>query len=633
MITYKRLPLTIIVFGLVLNTLLFAQESSDKFKEKDEDIIYFSPIVVTADRIEVPLDRVSSSVTLITAEAIEEQQVNDVSEVLRNVSGIDIVRSGSNGRITSLFMRGTNSVHTLVMLDGVQINDPLGAGFDFSILSTDNIKNIEIVRGAQSTLYGSEAIGGIINITTKNGSNDLKLSVGAESGSFSTFKETGNISGSLNRLKYTLSFSRLDTDGSFDNDDYSRSTISANIATEINADTKLTFTGRRTNSEGGVPGQRIFSDLNARTKTILESYSLLFRHKFSNKWHEKVSISRSAGDLDYNDPADPDTEQPNSTSLLNSSIASVDWQNDFHINPHLVITSGVEWEERQGKRESSFANFDNLTHTLSLYLLNHIQINDDFNISIGVRSDDHSTFGRSNNFRLTSAYIISNSSETETKIRGSIGTGFRTPSINELFWPGSIFGPVGNINLQPEESTGFDIALEQSFNQNRMLLSVDFFKNTFDSLISFGTMGYENINEAETQGLEFRAQANLNDQLKASGNYTYLKTEDKSTGDPLVRRPKHSGGISLKYSHVSSLKLIFGLNFVGERFDSDFSGFPFVYEFTPSYRTVRIASSYSLTENVRVNIKIENLFDEKYSEAAGFPSPGRAVYGGIRVNL
>ena len=280
MITYKRLPLTIIVFGLVLNTLLFAQESSDKFKEKDEDIIYFSPIVVTADRIEVPLDRVSSSVTLITAEAIEEQQVNDVSEVLRNVSGIDIVRSGSNGRITSLFMRGTNSVHTLVMLDGVQINDPLGAGFDFSILSTDNIKNIEIVRGAQSTLYGSEAIGGIINITTKNGSNDLKLSVGAESGSFSTFKETGNISGSLNRLKYTLSFSRLDTDGSFDNDDYSRSTISANIATEINADTKLTFTGRISDSEGGTPGQRMLDfDPNARSENKLESYSLLLNQK------------------------------------------------------------------------------------------------------------------------------------------------------------------------------------------------------------------------------------------------------------------------------------------------------------------------------------------------------------------
>jgi len=293
-------------------------------------------------------------------------------------------------------MRGTDSKHTLVMVDGIQVNDPLNGGFDFSNLSTDNIKNIEIVRGSQSTLYGSEAIGGIINITTKNGSDDLKLSVGAESGSFSTFKETGNISGSLNRLKYTLSFSRLDTDGLFANDDYSRSTISANIATEINADTKLTFTGRRTNSEGGVPGQRLFSDPNARAKTILESYSLLFRHKFSNKWHEKVSISRSAGDLDFNDPADPDTEQPNLTSLLNSSIASVDWQNDFHINPHLVITSGVEWEERQGKRESSFANFDNLTHTLSLYLLNHIQINDDFNISIGVRSDDHSTFGRSN---------------------------------------------------------------------------------------------------------------------------------------------------------------------------------------------------------------------------------------------
>ena len=622
------------VFLITATTL--AQTAVDE----EKNIIYFSPVVVTANRIEVPLDRVSSSVTLITADAIEKQQVSDVSELLRNVSGVDIVRTGSSGKLTSLFMRGTDSKHTLVMLDGVKLNDPLNGGFDYTNLSTDNIKNIEIVRGGQSTLYGSEAIGGIINITTKKGFNDFKLSASVESGSFGTLKEWGNISGSTNLLNYSLSFSRLDTDGLFENDDFSRSTFSANIATEFNSATKLTFTGRISDSDGGTPGQRFLTfDPNARTANRVKAGSVLFNQKVSSKWHHKLIISRSEGDIDFDNSVVEGDLNPfgADSSELTSSISSIDWQNDYHINPYLVITSGVEWEERKGKRESAFTNFDNLTNTRSIYLLNHIRFNDDFTVSIGVRSDDHSTFGSNTNYRLTSSYILSNSPGNETKLRGSIGTGFRAPSINELFWPSTIFEGteyfVGNVNLQPEESTGFDIAVEQSFIQNKFFLSLDYFENTFTSLISFGAMGYENIEEAASQGLEFRTRANLNNQLTASGNYTYLKTEDKSTGDPLLRRPKHSGGMNFSYSHKSSLQLNLGVTFVGERFDSDFSSFPAVYEFIPSHKTFRIASSYKLSENVRLNFKIENLLDEEYSEVAGYPSPGRAVYGGITLNL
>jgi len=621
----------LIITILLITGTTFAQSEVDDVEEKD--IIRFSPVVVTANRIEVPLDRVSSSVTLITADAIERQQVNDVSEILRNVSGVDIVRTGSPGKITSLFMRGSNSNHTLVILDGVQLNDPLGAGFDYANLSTDNIKKIEVVRGTQSTLYGSEAIGGIISITTKNGSNDFKLSATAEAGSFGTFKESGNISGITNSLNYALSFSQYDTDGLFDNDDYSRSTFSANISTDINDDTKLSFIGRLSDSEGGIPGKQFVTfDPNARSAITTKSGSLSFIQKVSSKWHHKFSISRSEGDNDFDNSiveGDSLTFGADS-SELGSSINSFDWQNDFHISPYLVITSGIEWEERQGKRRSTFATFDNLTNTRSIYLLNHIRINDDFNISVGGRSDDHSTFGRSNSFRIASAYIFSNSIDNETKIRGSIGTGFRTPSINELFWPGS-----GNINLKPEESTSFELGVEQRFSENKYVISIELFKLDFKNLIAFGSSCFcsENIKVAETKGLEFRSQAKLNDQLTASGSYTFLETNDNSTGDPLLRRPKHSGGLNISYNHVSSLQLNFGLTFVGERFDSGFTVFPAVYEFTPSYKTFRIASSYKINENVRLNLKIENMLDEEYSEVIGFPAPGRAIYGGLGINL
>ena len=635
---HKIVSLTIVAVGMVFSSILFAQESSEEYKEKD--VIHLSPVVVTADRIGVPLDRVSSSVTLITAELIESQQFQTISDALRNVSGVDIVRSGSTGKITSLFLRGTNGNHTLVMLDGVLLNDPLNGGFDFSNLNTDNVKSIELVRGAQSTLYGSDAIGGILNILSKNGSSELKISLNAEAGKYGTFKESGNISGRNDLIKYSLSLSQFNTDGLFDNDDYSLTTSSLSVTLNLKQDTKLTLSNRYSNSEGGTPGQLIFTyDPNARTANSLKATSILLNQKVSSIWRHKLNISRSEGEIDFDNSYVEGDLYPfgADSSNLNSSISSVDWQHDLHLNQFFVLTAGISWEEREGERDSKFTDFHNLTNTRSLYLLNHFRPSDKFSLSIGGRSDDHSTFGRSTNYRFTSAYIISNSLNHETKLRGSIGTGFRTPSINELFWPSTIYEGIeyfiGNINLEPEESTSFDIAIDQSFNEKKFHLSVDYFKNTFDGLISLGFMGYENINKAETKGLEISAKAILNNFLSASGNYTYLETEDKSTGNPLLRRPKHSGGFSLNYSHTGALQLNFGITYVGERFDSDFAGFPFIYEFTPAYKTVRVASSYSLTEMVKLKLRIENLLDETYEEAAGFPSPGRAVYGGITLKL
>ena len=320
---HKMVSLTIVAVGMVFSSMLFAQESSEEYKEKD--VIHLSPVVVTADRIEVPLDRVSSSVTLITAELIESQQFQTISDALRNVSGVDIVRSGSPGKITSLFLRGTNGNHTLVMLDGVLLNDPLNGGFDFSNLNTDNVKSIELVRGAQSTLYGSDAIGGILNILSKNGSRELKISLNAEAGKYGTFKESGNISGRNDLIKYSLSLSQFNTDGLFDNDDYSLTTSSLSVTLNLKQDTKLTLSNRYSNSEGGTPGQRIFTyDPNARTANSLKATAILLNQKVSSIWRHKLNISRSEGEIDFDNSNVEGDLYPfgADSSNLNSSFVS-----------------------------------------------------------------------------------------------------------------------------------------------------------------------------------------------------------------------------------------------------------------------------------------------------------------------
>ncbi|MCH7886499.1 MAG: TonB-dependent receptor [Candidatus Marinimicrobia bacterium] len=638
MIIYKRASLTIIVIGLVFNGMLIAQESSDEFKE--EDLIIFAPVVVTANRIEVPLDRVSSSVVIISSTLIETQQYQNVGDLLRKVTGVNITRSGSNGRLTTLFLRGANSNQTLVLIDGAKVNEPMNGGFDFSNLKTDNIEKIEIVRGSQSTLYGSEAIGGIVNIFTKSGSSKLDLSLNAEAGEFGTFSESGNLSGSLGSYKFSFSLSDLKTDGQFENDDYTNTTLSSRITATFSKDTKLAFTVRKTNAEGGAPNQRLLNfDPNARQKSDINILSLAFNQKISGLWHHKLKLSKSESDINYSNPVNPGDANPfaaDFNSSIISSVSKVDWQNDLHVSANNVITTGIEWEEKNGKSASTYDDFENLTNTRSIYLQNHFRLNDKFSMTGGVRTDNHSGFGNSANYRFTSAYIFRNSYGNETKIRGSWGTGFRAPSIFELYSPGFFGSYAGNPNLQPEESISFEFGVDHKLADNKLFISAELFKIEFTNLITITEPGAVNVNKAETKGIELNTDIKISENIDLSGNYTYLETEDLLTGLPLLRRPKHNGGAVLNIRATSELNISAGVSFVGERYDSDFvfdENFQISYGFFPSYKTARLAVSYQLTEQFRLKLRIENLLDEEYSEVAGYPSPGRAVYGGISLKL
>lgn len=639
MTVYKRASLAaIIVLSLVFYSTAFAQDSSDEFKE--EDVISFAPVVVTADRIEVPLDRISSSVFVISSLLIETQQHHNVGDLLRKVAGVNIARSGSNGRITTLFLRGANGNQTLVLIDGAKVNEPMNGGFDFSNLKTDNIEKIEIVRGSQSTLYGSEAIGGIVNIFTKSGSSDLSFSLNAEAGEFDTFSKSGDLSGSLGGYKFSFSLSDLRTDGQFDNDDYKNTTLSSRITAAFPHNSKVAFTVRNSNAEGGAPNQRLLNfDPNARQKSDINIVSLAFNQKISDLWHHKLILSKSESDINFSDPVNPGDTNPfaaDFNSSIISSVSMVDWQNDLHVSANNVITAGIEWEEKKGRSTSTYDDFENLTNTRSVYLQDHFRLNDKFSLTGGVRSDNHSAFGNSANYRFTSAYIFRNSHGNETKIRGSWGTGFRAPSIFELYSPGFFGSYAGNPNLQPEESISFEFGVDQKLADGKLFISAELFKTEFTNLITITEPGAVNVNKAETKGIELNTDIKISENIDLSGNYTYLETEDLLTGLPLLRRPKHNGGGSLNIQATSELNISAGVSFVGERYDSNFvfdENFKISYGFFPSYKTARIAVSYELTEQFRLKLRIENLLDEEYSEVAGYPSPGRAVYGGITLKL
>ena len=593
-------------------------------------------VIVTANRLPEPLDRISSSATVLLRQDIEDQQARTVAEVLRNVPGLDMVRSGSLGQAASAFLRGAGSSSALVLLDGVQVNSPTTGGFNFGNLTTDNIESIEVVRGPQSTLYGSDAIGGVIHIISHKGEGDPRLVVRSEAGQFSTFRESAHLAGSRGRVNYAVSLSRTDSEGAFGNDDYGNSTLAARVESSLSDNLKLSLVARAVGSGGGVPGQRFIAfDPNARIEDRLATVALRVDHVVRGRWHHRLVISRTDDDLLFDDPVDPGATGPFAGDLVSrtqTSIATVDWQLDFYLLPSNVIVAGVEWQRLVGKNVSTGpfgdTDFDEEVASRAIYIQNQFRQNDRFSLTTGVRVDDHGSFGPSTNLRITSAYTVHPLRRTATKVKGSWGTGFRAPSINELYFPG-----YGNPDLKPEENRSFEVGLEQELLDGRIGLAVSYFHTDFENLIGFdpSTFSAGNISAAKSEGIEWTGNFRLNGRLRVSANYTFLDTEDEATGKPLLRRPAHKANININLNPVSPLNLNLDINLVGQRFDNDFGAGG--EAFYPGYAKLDVALWWDLSGRLRLLGRVENLMDAQYEEAAGFPAPGRAFYGGVQIEF
>lgn len=599
-------------------------------------------VVVSATRLETPLREVASSMTVIDEQEIEQRQARTATEVLRSVPALDVVQTGGPGGQTSVSIRGAESDHTLVLIDGVEMNDPsdLGRSFNFASLSTENIERIEILRGPQSTLYGSDAIGGVINIVTKKGKGKPSGLVSAEGGSFQTYRQRAQAGGATELINYSLGFSRLDTegisaadedDGNEEEDGYENTTLSARLGITPTEHFQISSIMRYIDDEtdlddsGGVGGD----DPNHRT----ESERLFLRAQaqlslFENVWEQEIGFSYT--DHDRRTEDDPDASQPN--ELLRSSfdgeIVQFDWQHDVMLHETNTLTFGVETEEDtvdyRYYLEDPFFPVDTTIddksmRTTGFYAQDQIRLWDSWFTTVGVRVDDHEDFGTETTYRITSTYLVH---KTGTKIKGTLGTGFKAPTLYQLY------SQYGNRDLDPEESTGWDIGLEQSLIGDRVSVGVTYFYNDFDELIDFDVASsrYFNTGAAETQGVELSSSVRPIDSLTVKASYTYTDTEDKSTGDELLRRPEDKFSLNVNYSFLGQGNLNLGLSYVGSRNDV---GNVELQE----YSLAHLAASYQVLDNVELFGRIENLLDEDYQEISGYGTPELSAFAGVRLSL
>lgn len=575
-------------------------------------------IQITGTRIPQPLSEVGSSIGVITAKDIELMGYRNAIDAVASVPGVTVNQNGSFGAVATVRIRGALSEQTLVLIDGVPVNDPTspGGGFDFARLDTSNIEKIEVLKGNQSTLWGSDAIGGVVNIITKR-ANNTSTKVFSEIGSFSTYRGGGETNIAKEGFSARLSFNGITSngiskaerkDGNNERDGFYSKTFSANTslslphdATLVNSvlynDSKLEYDGY--GAKTGVAD----SDVATETEEIAASMMLklpLLNDLFDNSF----SASYSDTERDYFSNGSPSYDYAGHRLLFR-------YQGTLNFNDNNRLAFGAEHESSQ-----SGADDNEIQGYFMLYQFKPLKAT---TLSAAVRIDDHDVFGSKTTTKFTAAW----NPIMFATLRGSWGEGFKAPTIFQLTY----FNPWSsktraNKNLRPEKSTSYDLGLDLHFDKAQ--ISVTYFDQNTKNQIIYAGGWYENESVVNSEGVEVSAQYDMFKILSITADYAYI---DAKTGKnvQLLSVPKNSADftISFKPSERSSSSVLVRYNGTEKNNNGD----------VKSWTRVDVNTNYKITERLSAFAKVENLFDENYQQVYGYGTPGISGLVGVSLTL
>jgi len=627
--------------------------------EQAEPVPQLETMVVTATKTPVPLSQITSAVEVMSEKDFLRQNARLLTDALQFGQSLAVFTSGGPGSNATARIRGGSSAQTLVFIDGALVNSATLGEFNIGMLTTDNIESVTILRGAQSMLWGSDAMGGVIDIKTKRGEGTPTVKAFSEYGSFNTIREGGSVGGKIGLVDVTASLSRWDSarfssvnyrSGAGERDAYRNWTASTLVGVALPQNGRFEFSFRWINSDVDQdnPSDPLFGGpfdvFKSKASTTNLVFSGMYYQPLTDWWDQRLTLSRAqesaitrAGDNQRSVTTGLETIP---FSFLNSDIRTksnrIEWQHNFRIGDPWLVTLGYQFREQLGTNEGQFS--DKVLSSHSGFAQVQLNVWDRLFATAGFRQEASNTFGDSTTYRVTGGYVVQ---ETGTKLRASYATGFRAPTINELFFP-----DFGNPNLQPEKSQSLDVGIDQSVFEKRLTLSVGYFWNRFRQLITpvfdpvgcagFTTFGFcaQNIGSAKTQGWETGLKwvlvqdAPFMKQLDFQGQYTYTLTRDLETGARLPRWPVHQGSVTLSYQPVAPLMITLSLRYVGSRFNTTGNQEPL-----PDFHVLNVAASYNFTPSIQGYVRADNLLNRNYEEVLFFGTPVRSVFGGIRVNF
>lgn len=633
------------ILTLFLSPYAFPQDSSRVYK--------MSEIVVSATRTSTPSIEIASSISVIDSVEIAQSHKTNILGLLKDQYGLSIMQSGGPGQLAQLYIRGANPGHVLVLIDGVKLNmpDDPGNSYDFSNLPVDNIEKIEVLRGPQSTLYGSNAMAGVINIITKKGYGKSSYFLNVEGGSLNTYKGIAGTSGSYGPADYSVSFSKTksagvsEADASYGNtepDGYEIYNVSSRFGYTINPDIKLNAYAQFNTGTADLDqwGGQYGDDPTYKFHHEEGSYEAdADINSFNGVWRQNVSLSFMRNLRRYN--YDSILYNPTSAmSFYQGDQYQFGWHNIIKAAQSQLLTVGLEAAKQSsssastylstvyGNSISSFPQKD--MNTISGYLQDQIKLSGNIFTTAGIRYDNFGDLGSAVTYRIAQTYLVE---AIGTKLKAVFGTGFKAPSLYDLFAP--IYG---NKDLKSEKSSGWEAGFEQYLFSSNILFGFTYFSNTFWDLIGYDS-NYRNINidKANTNGIESYFTADFKE-ITFSASYTYTNTADKTPGSSdenlsLIRRPKNTAALKLNCNISSKADANIDLAYIGKRDDKDFSYYPVKRVQLGDYTLLGASVTYSILENVKIYGRIENALDKKYEDVLGYGTAGRTGYIGLKLNF
>jgi vitamin B12 transporter len=624
-----------------------AQEAlAEVTAEPDREII-----VTAANRTETSLDKVGQSVSVVELAEIERRQTQNVADILRTLPGVTIARNGSIGGNTSVFIRGAESDQTVALIDGVKLNDPSspGGGFNFGNLMTGNIERIEVLRGSQSVLWGSQAIAGVVNMVTRQPTEELQVNARGEYGFRDTVNLVANASGKAGPFSASVGAGWFRADGisnfaesrgGRERDPYENIGANANFNLAITDAVSLDARGwysRGTFNIDGFPAPRFaFADVNEESVTReLVGYTGLNAALFGGRFRNRIGFALT--DTDRRNTALDGT--PAETFRGQGRNERLEYQGIVDITKGWQTTFGLE-QEISTFSSSSFGAPATLgrARIYSGYAQVVGTIGEGFTVTGGVRHDDHDRFGGATTFGANAVY---NLVATGTTFRASYAEGFKVPSLFQLL------SNFGNTALSPERSEGWDAGITQELVDGRLTLSATYFERDSEDLILFiscppprtgictnrpsGT--YDNIGLATARGAEFAVTLKPVDALQVQFSHGYVDTRNRTVGSAnfdrrLPRRPENSSSLLVDYSWPFGLETGFTVTNVSEAFDNASNTTRL-----PGYVLADLRAMMPIGRNIELTARIENLFDEQYETVLRFGQMPRAGYIGLRLKV
>ena len=611
-----------------------------------QEPIELEGVVITADRFAESAEKVGSAVTVIGRDQIEASRAENVAELLETVPGLNVNQSGGVGGTSNIYIRGADPDHTQVLIDGVRVNDAAQASgeFDFSVFTLGNVERIEVLRGPQSGLYGSDAIGGVINIITRKGDGPLQGTVETEGGSYNTHAERIAVSGSKDGVALSAAVTNFRTSG------FSRSTLgteddatekqSASLRMDMdftpNAGITVALGRYRVDAETDTSPQRGENDKAEKVLSIaavtgrLDLWEGLVRNTVT-LFANKTERTFFEDDVSVRSGLQPQTD------LFDGERVGIEAQSDITVRTVDRLSVGARTERETAEqitetltgRSLAFSGEERTNAAFALYQFNPIET---LTLTAAGRAEDFGSAGIEETYRFTGALRIP---QTDTKLRASFGTGAKAPTLTQRFASTSFV--IGNPNLSVETSKGFDVGADQKLLDGKLTFSATYFKNDITDLIIFvdddgvavGDPGtFENIATAKTQGVELAATILPTTWLTLDLAYTYLDAIDAETGAPLQRRAEHTASARVTLRPTDEAKLAASVLYVGERFNGANRT-----DLLEDYIRVDLTGSYVLHENAEAFVRVENVTDEQYEEIKDFGVAGRSAYAGLRARF